>query len=143
MHYFAALSRKYGCTGILEIDDDTYNENVEAGAEYENEFCIRLDSYRDDLEYQKKYINGEWIPAKPSDFECNTNERLIHMPDDMWLNKAIGNLSDLSAQNPDGDTSLVYAINYNCTDIKEIQAQLVSLEEKVAALESGSASTEQ
>lgn len=118
MHYFATLNRNYVCDGILQIDDNTYNINVNNGYVYENDHCIAIDSYDESLIYKKKYINGEWVDALPSECDLPVDTQMVHMPDDMWLNEALGTLGNLNTADK---TSLVAAIN-------ELTARIAALE---------------
>ena len=108
MHYFASLNTNYVCRSIMEIDDDTYNANVENGYAYENEYCIAIETNDTSLIYTKKYINGEWVDALPSESELPLDTRLVHLPDDKWLSNALGELATLSTTDK---TSLVNAVN--------------------------------
>lgn len=111
MHYFACLNPNTKvCNDILEIDDETYNENVESGYTYENENCIAINSYDTSLIYKKKYINGEWVDALPSESGLPQDVKMIHKVgnDDKFLSDAIGELATL---NTTDKTSLVAAIN--------------------------------
>ena len=108
MYYFASLNQNYVCDNVIEIDDQTYNENVAEGVEYESEFSIRISSYDTSLINRKKYINGEWVDALPSETNLQRDTQLVHMPDDKFLNEAIGDLTTLKTTSK---TSLVAAIN--------------------------------
>lgn len=111
MHYFAILYHVTKvCIGIMEVDDDTYNENVENGYNYENENCIAISSNDTSLIYKKKYIDGEWVDALPSESGLPQDVELIHKvgSDDKFLSDAIGELATLNTTNK---TSLVAAIN--------------------------------
>lgn len=119
MHYFATLNENtYACTGIMVIDDATYQENIAWGYEYENEFCIRIDFEDTSLVDTKKYINGEWVDCLPSETGKPVDTKMVHMPDDKWLNEAIGNTNDLATE---AKGSLVAAIN-------ELAAKVAALE---------------
>lgn len=110
MHYYASLNSNYVCISIMEIDDETYNENVECGHVYENEFCISLTSPDYSLVYKKKYINGEWVDALPSESGLTQDNELIHKhgTDDKFLSEAIGELATLETTDK---ASLVAAVN--------------------------------
>lgn len=111
MHYFAELNPEtMVCNGILEIDDATYDENVANGYTYENQYCIAISSNDTSLIYKKKYINGEWVDALPSESGLQHTDRMVHLlgSDDKFLSDALGELGTLSTTNK---TSLVSAIN--------------------------------
>lgn len=126
MHYFASLNTNYVCRSIMEIDDDTYNANVENGYAYENEYCIAIETNDTSLIYTKKYINGEWVDALPSESELPLDTRLVHLPDDKWLSNALGELATLSTTDK---TSLVAAVNecfQSASDGKEAIANAIT-----------------
>ena len=110
MHYFASLNPNKVCMSIMEIDDQTYNENVAEGYTYEDEYCIALETNDTSLIYKKKYVNGEWVDCLPSETGLLSDKDLLHLngSDDMFLFEAIGRLSTLLT---DEKTSLVGAVN--------------------------------
>lgn len=108
MHYFAGLNTNYVCDRLIQVDDETYNLNIEHGYTYENDYCIAIDSYDTSLLYRKKYVNGEWVDSLPSESCLQQDWELVHMPDDKFLNEAIGDLRTLKTNHK---SSLVGAIN--------------------------------
>ena len=110
MHYFAGLNSNFVCTSIMEIDDDTYNANVNAGYVYESPTCIPISFNDTSLLYRKKYINGEWVDALPSETNLVQDVQLVHKfgDDDKFLSEAIGELATLDTTDK---TSLVAAVN--------------------------------
>lgn len=127
MHYFATLYYVTKvCTGIMEVDDVTYNENVENGYTYESDICIPISSNDTSLIYNKKYIDGQWVDALPSECGLPMDDKLVHLPDDMWLSAAVGQLSTLSTTDK---TSLVSAVNecfQNASDGKTAIANAIT-----------------
>lgn len=110
MHYFAGLNSNFVCTSIMEIDDDTYNANVNSGYVYESPTCIPISFNDTSLLYRKKYINGEWVDALPSETNLIQDVQLIHKfgNDDKFLSEAIGELATLDTTDK---SSLVAAVN--------------------------------
>ena len=98
------------CDSIICITDEEYNANVENGYTYENETCIAISSNDTSLIYKKKYINGEWVDALPSESNLIQTNRLVHKygADDRFLSEAVGELATLETTDK---TSLVDAVN--------------------------------
>lgn len=128
MHYYAVLNINYVCTSIMEIDDETYNENVSFGHVYENEFCIPLTFADYSLVYKKKYTNGSWTNCLPSETGLQADKEMLHQngSDDMFLFEAIGQLATLFTTDK---TSLVAAVNecfQNASDGKTAIANAIT-----------------
>ena len=92
----------------MEVDDEAYQFNISDGYNYENENCITISSNDTSLIYKKKYIDGEWVDALPSESGLPQDVELIHKvgSDDKFLSDAIGELATLTTTNK---TSLVAA----------------------------------
>lgn len=128
MHYFASLNPNKVCMSIMEIDDQTYNENVAEGYTYEDEYCIALETNDTSLIYKKKYVNGEWVDCLPSETGLLSDKDLLHLngSDDMFLFEAIGQLATLFTTDK---TSLVAAVNecfQNASDGKTAIANAIT-----------------
>ena len=128
MHYFASLNTNFVCDSVYSVTDEEYNENVEAGQVYESAYCIRISSLDESLVYRKKYINGEWVDALPSETNLIQDNVLVHKhgTDDKFLSEAIGELATLETTDK---TSLVEAVNecfQNASDGKTAIANAIT-----------------
>lgn len=108
MHYFASLNNNFVCISIMQVDDNTYNENIENGYVYENDKCIAISSNDTSLIYRKKYVNNEWVDCLPSETGLPMSDRLGYSPTDEWLSDVLGTITNLSTTDK---TSLVAAVN--------------------------------
>lgn len=111
MHYFASLNTvTFVCNGIMQVEDEVYDANVANGYSYENAYSIAIESYDESLIYRKKYINGEWVDALPSESGLPKDTEMLHIygTDDKFLSEALGELATLSTEDK---TSLVDAVN--------------------------------
>ena len=101
MYYYANLNMDtYTCVEIIESENELT----------ENEYFVEIDSYDTSLVYRKKYINGEWMDALPSESGLMQDATVIHKygADDRFLSEAVGELATLETTDK---TSLVDAVN--------------------------------
>lgn len=101
MYYYAELNpSSMVCVGV-----DEYETEQETNAYY-----LQIDSLDTSLVYRKKYINGEWVDALPSESGLPQDWQMIHKygSDDRFLSEAVGELATLETTDK---TSLVDAVN--------------------------------
>lgn len=101
MYYYASLNPStYVCDGVFEYETEQTT----------NAYLVQIDSYDESLIYRKKYVDGEWVDALPSESGLSHTDRMVHVlgDDDKWLSDVLGELSTLSTISK---TSLVSAIN--------------------------------
>lgn len=101
MFYYASLNTiTFVCDSVFE-----YEEEQETHA-----YFVEIDSYDTSLIYRKKYINGEWVDALPSESGLPQDCKMVHKygADDRFLSEALGELATLETTDK---TSLVDAVN--------------------------------